>query len=97
MVRTLPNVFLSILTFFFYTLDNHGHAHDSAGRHGAHGPEINEQGVTHPEKLPNGSDSEIGSSQPIARPVITHSALAQILGVAILEVSALHTLRHYDL
>ncbi|CCO29242.1 Zinc-regulated transporter 2 OS=Saccharomyces cerevisiae (strain ATCC 204508 / S288c) GN=ZRT2 PE=3 SV=1 [Rhizoctonia solani AG-1 IB] len=67
------------------TYDNHGHAHDSAGRHGAHGPETTEQGVAHPEKLANGSDSEIGSSQPIARPVITHSALAQILGVAILE------------
>ncbi|KAF8705269.1 ZIP Zinc transporter, partial [Rhizoctonia solani] len=67
-------------------VDNHGHAHDSAGRHGAHGPEISEQGGTHPEKMPNASDSEIESSQPIARPNrLTHSALAQILGVAILE------------
>ncbi|EUC55663.1 ZIP zinc/iron transport family protein [Rhizoctonia solani AG-3 Rhs1AP] len=66
--------------------DNHGHAHDSAGRHGAHGPEITEQGATNPEKMPNQSDSEIGSHQPIARPAgITHTALAQLLGVAILE------------
>ncbi|CAE6410715.1 unnamed protein product [Rhizoctonia solani] len=66
--------------------DNHGHAHDSAGRHGAHGPEIAEQSATNPEKMPNQSDSEIGSHQPIARSGgITHSALAQLLGVAILE------------
>ncbi|KAF8748374.1 ZIP Zinc transporter [Rhizoctonia solani] len=67
--------------------DNHGHAHDSAGRHGAHGPEISEQGGTHPEKMPNASDSEIESSQPIARPNrLTHSALAQILGLPFLNI-----------
>ncbi|CAE6428158.1 unnamed protein product [Rhizoctonia solani] len=66
--------------------DNHGHAHDSAGHHGAHGPEITQQGSTNPEKMVNQSDSEIASHQPIAHPtVMTHSALAQLLGVAILE------------
>ncbi|KAH7335131.1 ZIP-like iron-zinc transporter [Rhizoctonia solani] len=56
------------------------------GHHGAHGPEITQQGSTHPEKMVNQSDSEIASHQPIAHPgVMTHSALAQILGVAILE------------
>ncbi|CAE6463165.1 unnamed protein product [Rhizoctonia solani] len=66
--------------------DNHGHAHDAAGHHGAHGPEINLQGNTNPEKMVNQSDSEIGSHQPVTHPtVMTHSALAQLLGVAILE------------
>ncbi|KAG8742223.1 high-affinity Zn(2+) transporter zrt1 [Ceratobasidium sp. 423] len=66
--------------------DNHGHAHDSAGRHGAHGPETTEQGVTNPEKMDNQSNSELGSHQHITRPhPMTHSALAQLLGVAVLE------------
>ncbi|KAJ1306955.1 hypothetical protein OPQ81_007935 [Rhizoctonia solani] len=66
--------------------DNHGHAHDTAGRHSAHGPEIAEQGDTNAEKMANQSDSEIGSDQDIPRSSrITHSALAQLLGVGILE------------
>ncbi|CAE6484096.1 unnamed protein product [Rhizoctonia solani] len=65
--------------------DNHGHAHDSAGRHGAHGPEITEQGATVPEKLADQSDSESGHQHTTQPHGITHSALAQLLGVAILE------------
>ncbi|CAE6469655.1 unnamed protein product [Rhizoctonia solani] len=70
--------------------DNHGHVHDSAGHHSAHGPEIAEQGVTNPEKTLNQSDSEIGSHQPIARSGgITHSALAQLLGFGVVFHSVL--------
>lgn len=64
--------------------DNHGHGHEGAGRHGAHGPEISVPPAnSNPEKAIIESDSELGHTA--ARPVLTDSALAQILGVAILE------------
>ncbi|KAB5594798.1 Zinc-regulated transporter 1 [Ceratobasidium theobromae] len=63
--------------------DNHGHAHDSAGRHGAHGPETASPTTpSNPEKALTQSDSELGHAH---QHVLTDSALAQILGVAILE------------
>lgn len=65
--------------------DTHGHAHESAGRHGAHGPETSlpppTNTLANPEKIEVQSDSELGHSHN----VLTDSAMAQILGVMILE------------
>ncbi|KAF8603843.1 ZIP-like iron-zinc transporter [Ceratobasidium sp. AG-I] len=65
--------------------DTHGHAHETAGRHGAHGPETSlpppTNTLANPEKMVVQSDSEIGHSHT----VLTDSAMAQILGVMILE------------
>lgn len=67
--------------------DTHGHAHESAGRHGAHGPETSlpppTNTLANPEKIEVQSDSELGHSHN----VLTDSAMAQILGVMILEAS----------
>ncbi|QRV74224.1 ZIP Zinc/iron transport family protein [Ceratobasidium sp. AG-Ba] len=67
------------------TYDTHGHAHEGAGRHGAHGPETSVPGpvnsLANPEKMVVESDSELGRPST----VLTDSALAQILGVVILE------------
>ncbi|KAG8744627.1 high-affinity Zn(2+) transporter zrt1 [Ceratobasidium sp. 414] len=65
--------------------DTHGHEHEGAGRHNAHGPETSDLPLTKTpatqEKVLVESDSELGRSGM----VLTDSALAQILGVAILE------------
>ncbi|KAG9125305.1 high-affinity Zn(2+) transporter zrt1, partial [Ceratobasidium sp. 392] len=65
--------------------DTHGHDHEGAGRHGAHGPETSisppTNTLSNPEKMVVESDSELG--RPTT--VLTDSAMAQILGVVILE------------
>ncbi|KAG8680592.1 high-affinity Zn(2+) transporter zrt1, partial [Ceratobasidium sp. 395] len=65
--------------------DTHGHAQEGAGRHGAHGPETSipppTNTLSNPEKMSVESDPELGRPKM----VLTDSALAQILGVVILE------------